>query len=81
MFIKVNGQINYLMGKEDTFFLINPSIKVNLVKDLYMVKESLKVKMDHHIVVSGKIIECKDKEFIFMQTVVNMMVKLCKLIL
>lgn len=68
------------MGKEDTFFLINPSIKVNLAKDLCMVKVSLKVKMDHHIVVSGKIIECKDKEFIFMQTVVNMMVKLCKLI-
>lgn len=68
------------MEKEDTFFLINPSIKVNLVRDLCMVKVSLKVKMDHNIVVNGKIIECKDKEFIYMQTVVNMMVKNVKLI-
>lgn len=63
------------MEEEDTFFLINPTIRVNLLRAVFMVKESLKVRMVHLIADNGKIIECMAKAFMYTRMGVNMKVK------
>jgi len=62
------------MAKENILSLINPIIKVNSVKVVYMVVESLKVRKVIHIEVNGIIIECKVKVVTYIIMVVNMKV-------
>ncbi len=63
-YIKVNIKMEKSMAKECFYGLMIVLIKDNFLKIIFMVQENILGKMEEYIQDNGKIIKCKEKEFL-----------------